>query len=204
MGENNLIQRLVWNFELSPNKFLSLNEIPTYDPEDLKWETRLFWPQDQIITLHKIEPELQYLTNYTHKNKEDCYYLLPKTDHNIKLRRGQLLYKPIAQHHSLATGFAAKINLDESSDTQLQKLRQRIKKEGIAIPVTKESFTYKFATNPAIKLELGRLEVKGALYYSLCVEGKSLQLVKSISSLLLGEYVSCDYVSFLKRVGAHD
>lgn len=201
-------QRLVWNFEFSPNKPPPLTRLAIKNKEDLKWEARFFWPDDQIITLYAVDKASLDLALYEQKHKEDDYYLLPDSNYNIKLRRNELLYKPILKQTPYATGFGAKTNLStitchsnehDPSTLDLDKVMQQAKELGTVVHVKKESFIYKFQTRPTIKLELARLEVHNKVYFSACVEGRSLYLVEKISEHLLGKQVSCDYVTFLKN-----
>jgi len=200
-------QRLVWNFEFVPNRPLPLARIGGKEREHLKWEARCFWADNQTIILNTIDNALLNLANYQQKFREDYYYLLPDCNYNIKRRRNELVYKPLEQQSPTAQGFSAKINLGQSQDYQaqanyvhLEKIAQQIEKEGIGIYVRKEALIYKFPTTPGIKLELARLEVLNKVYFSLCVEGKSLDLVETIFKHLLDEPISCDYVTFLKNI----
>jgi hypothetical protein len=201
-------QRLVWNFEFSSNKPPPLTRLEIKNKEDLKWEARFFWPDDQIITLYAVDKASLDLALYEQKHKEDDYYLLPDSNYNIKLRRNELLYKPILKQTPYATGFGAKTNLStitchsneqNQSTLNLDKVMQQAKELGTVVHVKKESFIYKFQTSPTIKLELARLEVHDKVYFSACVEGRSLYLVEKISEHLLDKQVSCDYVTFLKN-----
>lgn len=201
-------QRLVWNFEFSPKNTLNLSSTVN-ESDNLKWEIRFFWPGDQIITLHPIDDKLLDISNYQQKHKEDYYYLLPDSHYNIKRRRDELLYKPILKQSDNAVGFGSKINLEELSSISylkpeelinLQKIRQQTQEKGKEIAVRKDAFIFKFQTTPGIKLELARLEVNNKVYFSVCIEGKSLNLVETISEHLLDKYVSCDYVTFLKSI----
>ncbi|KTD52836.1 hypothetical protein [Legionella quateirensis] len=202
--------RLVWNFEFSTTKTIPLTDLITDEQDEIKWERRFFWSEDEIIHLTCIDNSLLDLANYHQKHKEDSYYLLPDSNLNIKLRRNELLYKPILQHTPSATGFGTKINLDtihDQTDTAedvnsdyLGSIALEARQKGIEVLVRKEAFIYKFPTIPHIKLELARLEVKEHVYFSACIEGKSLYLVELLSEHLLGKQVSCEYVSFLKNI----
>ncbi len=201
-------QRLVWNFEFSTKKLLPLpNKVNESDP--LKWEIRYFWSEDQIISLHLLDNSLLDLANYQQKHKEDYYYLLPDCSYNIKRRRNEMLYKPVLKHATHAIGYGTKINLEAVDDypdhepatiLKLQKIVRKAREKGLEVCVKKESFTYKFATTPNVKLELARLEVNNKVYFSVCIEGKSLYLVETINEYLLDKQVSCDYVTFLKSI----
>lgn len=203
-----MTQRLVWNFEFSTKKSLPLlNKVS--EPDRLKWEIRFFWPEDQIISLCILDDSLLDIGNYQQKHKEDYYYLLPDCTYNIKRRRAQILYKPVLKRATHAIGYGAKINLEAVADypsqepstvLKLQKILRQTQEKGIKVCVKKESFTYKFATHPNVKLELARLEVNNKVYFSVCIEGKSLYLVETINEYLLDKHVSCDYVTFLKSI----
>lgn len=203
-----MIHRLVWNFEFTTAKNLDLSDLPEKIEENLKWEARFFWPEDEIIRLSLIDNSLLELTNYQHKQKKDYYYLLPKTDYNIKSRRDELLYKPLVKKTKSVFGFGAKINLTElskkTSSNEEDKLNvlqliEQLNHNSIEVLVKKESFTYKFSVHPQIKLELSKIEMNHHIYFSACIEGKSRDLVETISKRLVGKQSSCDYVSFLKK-----
>lgn len=148
------------------------------------------------------------LANYQKKHKEDYYYLLPDSDHNIKQRRNELLYKPVIKQSGSALGFGSKIHLEtpqtlpchgDAGQLNRQELLKKIKEKGIVVFVKKEAFVFKFPTTPTVKLELARLEVKDKVYFSACIEGRSLNLVETISVLLFGTQPSFEYVTFLKK-----
>jgi hypothetical protein len=202
-------QRLVWNFEFGPGNIIPLSRLEANEKDDLKWEVRYFWPDEQTIVLNNIDNGLLNLANYERKFKDDCYYLLPDNDFNIKLRRNEVQYKPLIQQVNNVLGFGHKIILDKqlqnpneeaSFTSYLQQLAKQIKQVGIGITVKKESYTYKFPTNPPIRLELSRLEIDSTVYFSICIEGKSLFLVETLSNHLLDNQISCDYVHFLKKI----
>ena len=199
-------QRLIWNFEFSSKKKSLPAELFVENEQDnLKWESRFFWPFDQIIVLRNLDESLLDIANYQQKHREDSYFLLPDTNYNIKQRRNELLYKPQHQKTAHAIGFGSKINLGDLSgysenEAQLEEIKQRIEQEGIRVFVKKEAFIYKFPTKPSIKLELARIDVLDNIYFSACIEGKSRQGVETVSKYLLGEHVSCDYVTFLQNI----
>jgi hypothetical protein len=204
-----MAERLIWNFEFHQQKQTPLITLIANDPNDLKWENRFFWSADEIIHLNTIDPLLLDITRYQQKHKEDYYYLLPKKNLNIKRRRGELLYKPVVKRSGSMLGFGPKINLDgietlpkdkDSNFEALKKIISAVNAQGVKIFVKKEAFIYKFPTTPTIKLELARLEVNNKVYFSVCVEGRSMQLVKTISAILLTRQKSCGYVSFLKSI----
>ena len=201
-------QRLIWNFEFFTKKIVSFSNL-VEPPDSLKWEIRYFWPENHIICLYNIDDSLLDITQYQQKYKEDCYYLLPEDNCNIKYRRNQLLYKPLLKRTSKAVGYGAKINLSAISDSPdeqqqssdyLLELLHQAQSFGKKINVQKTSFTYKFATTPHVKLELAQLVVDEKVYFSACIEGKSLPLVETINKLLLDDQVSCEYVTFLKSI----
>ncbi len=183
-------QRLVWNFELTQKKKDLPEKFPEQKSDPLKWEIRFFWPENQIVTLNKIDDSLLNLSRYQCKYREDLYYLLPDSHCNIKRRRDQFFYKPLLKQSNQAMGFGTKIKLDDLPKNS----------PAIEVAVKKEAFIYKFPTKPSIKLELARLEVCNKVYLSLCIEGKSLNIVESIAEHLLEKQVSCEYVSFLKNI----
>ncbi|MCW8445643.1 hypothetical protein OQJ05_16490 [Fluoribacter gormanii] len=197
-------QRLVWNFEFTPKTSLSLANLVDKKDEQIKWETRYFWPDNKIIVLNSIDKSLLDLTQYKQKHREDCYYLLPGTSYNIKKRREQLIYKPLIKQSSHAAGYGAKIILSDHQDhplsPDLREITQQVEQEGVEVYVKKEALIYKLPTNPTVKIELARLEACNQIYFSLCIEGKSLHLVETISKHLLDEPVSCQYVTFLKNL----
>lgn len=197
------MQRLIWNFEFIPAKKIPPKYFRPREQESLKWEARYFWSAEEIIQLYAIDSSLLDIANYQQKHREDQYYLLPDCQFNIKKRREQLLYKPLIEHSKHVYGFGPKINLDDEASSN-QELRAKIKAQGRCVLVKKEAFVYKFNSKPGVKLELARIELLDDIYFSVCIEGKSRELVKGISGLVLGKAVSCDYVTFLKNVLAHD
>lgn len=208
MNENNKNCRLLWNFEFSTEKQLPLTDLVVNEKDDLKWESRFFWPDKQIITLCSTDNSILDLSNYEQKYKDDDYFLIPGTNYNIKRRRNELLYKPIIKETPYALGFGHKINLEEIQNIpaqetnkvlHLQKIVHEMQRGRTLIHVQKEAFNYKFPTIPTIKLELARLELDNKVYFSACIEGRSRYLVETISEHLLGKQVSCDYVTFLKN-----
>ncbi|HAU1295271.1 TPA: hypothetical protein JBI36_03395 [Legionella pneumophila] len=203
-----IMQRLVWNFEFSSEQTTPLTTLGHDAQDNLKWEKRYFWPTDQIIRLNTIDSSLLDLANYQKKHKEDYYYLLPDSDHNIKQRRNELLYKPVIKQSGTALGFGPKIHLEtpqtlschgDAGQLNRQELLKKIKEKGIVVFVKKEAFVFKFPTTPTVKLELARLEVRDKVYFSACIEGRSLNLVETISVLLFGTQPSFEYVTFLKK-----
>ncbi|KGP63092.1 hypothetical protein EP47_04690 [Legionella norrlandica] len=203
------MQRLIWNFEFPTNRTIPLTTFSPYVRDKLKWEKRYFWFADQTIHLNNIDNALLDLANYQQKHKEDYYYLLPDSNYNIKQRRNQLLYKPLIKQSGSTLGFGPKINLDDpqyslrhDNDFHIERedLLKKVNTGGVAVLVKKEAFIFKFSTTPNIKLELARLEINNKVYFSACVEGRSLNLVENISTLLFGNQASGDYVAFLKSI----
>lgn len=202
-------QRLVWNFEFSTTNTIQLTHLVADERDEIKWERRFFWSEDDIVSLSNIDNSLLDLANYHQKHKEDHYFILPGCNYNIKIRRNELLYKPVRDQTPSTIGFGHKINLNnietlnDIKDSERRKLGDIALKahhEGVEVFVKKESFVYKFPTTPSIKLELARLEVMNKVYFSACIEGKSLNLVELLSDHLLGKQVSCEYVTFLKKI----
>ena len=146
------------------------------------------------------------MSNYEIKHREDQYSLLADYDFNIKRRRNQLLYKPLLQKKDFLSSYSKKINLTESppdlvlAGTNNLRVTDLLEKNEQIISVSKEALIYKFPSTPTIKLELARLEIGKCVYFSLCVEGRSQTLVRTLARGLLGTKVSCDYVSFLKQI----
>lgn len=197
-------QRLIWNFEFTPQTAsLPAELLIKREPDEVKWEIRFFWPNDEIIVLNTVDSSLLDISNYQQKLREDYYYLLADRNYNIKRRRNELLYKPLLKQTPQAMAFGSKVtidNLDDSADPQLKKIAQQIAQHSMEVYVKKVAFIYQFATKPKVKLELARLEVHNQTYLSACIEGKSLFLVEHIAEHLLGKHNSCEYVTFLKSI----
>jgi hypothetical protein len=201
-----MIRRLVWNFEFvnaNPIEFAKLN---TLQEDALKWEARVFWPETDIIQLNLIDTNLLQLQHYQYKQKIDLYHLVPEKDHNIKSRRGELFYKPLIKKNKYACGYGTKLNLSTLSTSpstlkipELMAITAELQHTP-GLQIEKDSFIYKFSSQPAIRLELSRIQIHQTIYFSLCVEGRSRHAVETITTCLLGETVSSDYVSFLKKI----
>ena len=88
------MQRFVWNFEIDTQYPLTMDAFSIEEKEEVRWERRFFWPENKIIKLHGLNQEFLKLSNYTVKPRCDRYYVLADSDANIKLRRGEMLYKP--------------------------------------------------------------------------------------------------------------
>lgn len=204
-----MTQRLVWNFEFTTPNQLALSDLKIKKEDDIKWEARFFWPETEIISLQLIDDSLLELAHYQQKQKQDYYYLISEQDYNLKSRRGELLYKPLMKKGKYSLGFGSKINLNESNnnsaavESHVKKMMKQLD-HSTEVLVKKESFTFKFSIHPPIKLELARIDIDQNIYFSLCIEGKSRNLVETISKGLLGKQPTCDYVSFLKKVTHHE
>ena len=200
-----MTNRLVWNFEFTPSTNFLLLNLDKVEENELKWEARFFWPETEIITLQLLDSDLLELAHYQHKQKSDKYYLL-KQGFNIKNRRDELVYKPLIKKGKYSLGFGHKLTLAEPDKTPPDLYKSDLKKiiagikHSTAVLVKKESFSYKFATQPHTKLELARIEINSAIYFTLCVEGQSRYLVEKISKKLLGKRATEDYVGFLKGI----
>lgn len=200
--------RLVWNFEITNNHLLNLNDLINDSPDEVRWEARYFWPSEAIVCLDGLDQRFLALSNYEAKHRQDSYILLADAHFNLKYRRQQLSYKPLLKEAEGLKGYGKKINLDDypadlilpaSKGLKAVDLFKQVEKNSQKIEVAKEALIYKFPTNPTIKLELARLEINQQAYFSLCVEGRSQILVTTLARHLLRAGVSCDYVSFLKQ-----
>ena len=200
-----MTNRLVWNFEFTPSTNFLLSNLDKVEEDELKWEARFFWPETEIITLQLLDNDLLELAHYQHKQKSDKYYLL-KQGFNIKNRRDELVYKPLIKKGKYSLGFGHKLNLSEPDNFSPDLHKSDLKKimtginHSTEVSVKKESFSYKFATHPHTKIELARIEINSAIYFTLCIEGKSRYLVEKISKKLLGKRATENYVGFLKEI----
>lgn len=201
-------KRLVWNFEIENKKPLQLPSLSTIEEGLMRWECRYFWPVDNIITLHGLNDDFLCLSQYQNKHRQDIYYLLPDANYNLKLRRDELVYKPLLNIKPNAFAYGKKINLQEQPeglplagcDEDGPSLIARIKKQAIEIKVDKEALIYKFDTSTPSKLELAWLQVDKKSFFSVSIESRSLILVESICAQVLGGLSTCDYVTFLKGI----
>lgn len=200
-------KRLVWNFEINTDQPLQLPGPSSIEPNQPRWESRFFWPDDQIITLRGLSNTFLELSQYQIKHREDTYYLLPNTNYNIKTRREQLFYKPIVMKKANAIAYGKKIKLEEHAanmpvpgceEQDAQTLIAHIHSKGIKINVVKEALIYTFDTTPTTKLELAMLYVAKKAYFSVNIESRSIQTVELITQRLLGKVSTCDYVAFLR------
>ena len=200
-------KRLVWNFEISTESPLQLPRANCIDENKTHWESRFFWPDNERIVLRGLNDTHRELSRYQVKHREDCYFLLPTTDYNIKIRHEQLSYKPVLMKKPCAIAYGKKIKLAEwptneplpgCTEKNTAALMERIQREGKKINVEKEALIYTFETTPPIKLELAWLHVAGNGYFSTSIESRCMEYVESMSRQLLGDVVTRDYVSFLK------
>ena len=202
-----MTKRLVWNFEINHGNPLKIPKTCVEDAHTERWESRFFWPENKIIVLNGLDDNFLALSRYQAKHRQDTYCLLPDTDYNIKIRRNQPLYKPILMKTQQAIVYAKKINLEEqepglclpgTGQTDAQTLLARIQHESQRIDVEKEALIYRFETVPTLKLELARLRVANAIWFSVNIESRSGHLVESITQQLFDGQMPCDYVTFLK------
>lgn len=194
-----MTNRLVWNFEFTSSSKLILANLDKEKEDELKWEARFFWPENAIIKLKLLDNSLLELSHYQHKQKNDIYYLVKK-NYNIKNRREVLVYKPLIKKGKYAVGFGPKLHLSaDALNPEIEEVIQQLNNSKTVV-VKKESFSYKFPTQPTIKLELARIEIDSVLYFTLCLEGKSRALVEKMSKHLVGKQPNEEYVSFLKRI----
>lgn len=204
--------RFAWNFEINSDEPFTfpMNAIDAAMNANLHWETRFFWMDNEIIVVSGLEKSLLELSRYKIKHRTDHYYLLPDTDYNIKIRHDKLTYKPMLQRSKTAIAYGKKIMLvdcvldnkainEDENHVDPVKLLERIKTQGQLIKVDKEALIYTFQSDPSIKIEFARLRINRAIYFSLSVESASQRLVESLSQRMVGNAISCDYVTFLKN-----
>ena len=200
-------KRLVWNFEINPDIPFQQSTITNVELNEARWEARFFWPEDNIIILNGLSPDFLNLSGYDIKHKNDIYYLLPKADYNLKIRKNELYYKPILMKKSKAIAFGKKIKLSEQDkdskllgceEKSVSSLLEDIKRHGKTIEINKEAISYKFLTSPATKLELSRLKVENKIYFSASIESYSRELVEITTKQLLGSVNTSDMLNFLK------
>lgn len=206
-------QRFVWNFEINPAA-QSFMPPPLNFPIDTKhWEARFFWPASSIIILQGLDASFLNLTHYDIKKQNDRYLILPNSDINLKIRKNNLVYKPIYERTPQCTAFGKKINLEGLAPAdnlpgehpiQVGSLMAQIKQQPNEISIKKEMLKTALSDNPAAKLELTRLIINHNVFFSLCIESKAPLLIDWWIKQLRIEGVSCDYVSFLKANQHHD
>ncbi|MGQ3890685.1 hypothetical protein [Legionella sp. CNM-4043-24] len=201
--------RLVWNFSIDDSNPLDISSFGEDEADSLRWEIRYFWADHGEIVLRGLDTECLNLTRFTVKHRPDAYYLLADKDYNIKQRRGEILIKPVMRQEDACLGYGKKINLFNYPAEQMlpglnpltgAQMMESVQSEGRIVNVDKCALIYKFDTQPGIKLELARLTIDSRIFFSACVEGRSLRLVNLISKHLLNQQISCDYVSFLKQI----
>lgn len=207
-------KRLVWNFEINLDERLSLDGLASQEDDAVRWEARYFWPEKTIISLYGLDDKCLMLTPlyFQNKQRQDVYYLLPEYHLNIKIRREELVYKPLLSKKEGYYGFGKKINVMDLASEQalpgcpslkISTLHELIKAHGKPIEVFKTALIHKFNTTPPLKLELSRLIINQVTYFSASIEGRSYSLVKQASEHLLKQNNSCDYVTFLHNL-SHD
>ncbi|WP_148294850.1 hypothetical protein [Legionella oakridgensis] len=202
-------KRFVWNFEIKNESLLELpsnNDMPV---DELRWESRYFWPESAIISLNGLDDQFLELSRYEAKHRQDTYYLLPDVNFNLKMRRDQLLYKPMLKQMTWATAYGKKIKLTATEQSlsipdhnpiDIQSLLVNAKDTIKTVTVSKEALIYQFPTTPKLKMELARLCIGDAVYFSLSLESKVLTWVEYLSKNLLQGKTPCDYVTFLKTL----
>ncbi len=202
-------KRFVWNFEINTDKSLEIPFVENFVPSLNHWESRFFWPEESVVTLHGLNDDFLQLSHYQIKHRHDTYYLLPNADYNLKTRHDQLFYKPILMKKPQAIAYGKKIKLEDEAanlefpgyeDKDVAALITHIKTQGRKIGVEKEALIYRFETVPAIKLELARLYVANKTYLSASIESRSYSSVESMSRQLLGDLPTSDYVTFLGEI----
>ncbi|VEG91842.1 hypothetical protein [Legionella spiritensis] len=205
--------RLVWNFEIDTGSKIPFPSLPHADKESLRWESRFFWPEDTIITVHGLDETYLNLSHYESKHRSDTYYLLADYDFNLKQRRGEWLYKPLLQESESLQGFGKKINvrllspdtpIPAASNISAGQLLTLLEQNSRPVTVEKEALIYRFDSKPTIKMELSRLDTDLGTFFSACVEGRCASLVTQISNHLFPKQTPCGYVPFLKQEIIHD
>lgn len=203
-------KRLVWNFEIDPTPSLQLPESKgASSPEELRWESRYFWPENERITLHGLPEPFLELSRYRIKHKEDTYHLLENAEYNLKMRRDQLFYKPLLITEGNLYAYGKKINLAEyptntplpqASEIDAATLAKRVQQESKPVQVIKEALIYRLLPDPKTKLELSWLRIAERTYFSVSVESTSQFLVKSLATQIVRSGKATNYVSFLKTL----
>ncbi len=200
-------KRLLWNFEINDSNPLQMPTPRGLEQEDIRWEARFFWPENTVITLHGLNDKYLDISRYEIKHRDDIYCVLPDANYNLKIRREQLLYKPLLATTPYAQGYGKKIKLDEQTRTSSlpglnditpSMLWQHSQNTRHKIHVEKEALIYPFETSPKCTLELAKLHVKNATYFSVNIESRSLMLVTSLAKQIIGLDATCDYITFLK------
>jgi hypothetical protein len=204
-----LMKRFVWNFEFNAENPFPWGELNPSGSSDLRWEARFFWPEQEIVEIKGLEDGFLDLSRYEIKHREDTYLLMDDHSLNLKIRRDNLLYKPICKRSATAVAYGKKIKLNEEPPQHkiaetpvltVQELLTNIKISGRKISVIKEALIYKVPTTPWIKLEFAKLIVGSTTYFSLSVETYEQGWVEQVCQHLLGKRTPCDYVTFLKGI----
>ena len=203
-------KRLIWNFEIDSTNSLQLPENnDAFSPEEPRWESRYFWPEDERITLYGLSESFLELSRYRIKHREDTYHLLQNFEYNLKIRRDQLFYKPLLTIEGNLYAYGKKINLAEfpantplpqSSEADAATLTKRVQLESKPVRVIKEALIYRLVPNPKTKLELSWLRIASRAYFSVSIESPSKFLVKSLATQIVRSDKATNYISFLKTL----
>ena len=202
-------KRLVWNFEINTENPVALPQAHHFIETPNRWESRFFWPNNEVITLRGLNHNFLNLSEAQIKHRSDTYYVLPNTDYNLKLRHDQLLYKPILMKKSIAIAYGKKIKLEASvpglelpgCDTHnVAALIAHIKDHAVKINIEKEALIFRFDTAPISKLELAWLTVANESYFSASIESRAFSIVESLTQQLIGDMPTSDYVTFLQGI----
>lgn len=200
-------RRLVWNFEINSDNPLQLPGSESPSPDSNRWESRFFWPGDEIITLHGLSDHFRELSRYEIIHKEDTYFLLPNEAFNFKLRKDRLFYKPLLVKESDAVAYGKKITLDDQppairlpgfGSQTIDTILSRIKSEGVRLTVEKEALTYSFDTTPRCKFELAWLRVLNKNFFTVSIESKAFPIVAAIRKQMIQNKIASDYITFLR------
>lgn len=200
-------KRLVWNFEINISHPLDLPRVYEKPDDDIHWESRFFWSEREMITLSGLDEHCLDLSRYTIKHRSDTYFLLPDADYNIKARKQAFIYKPLIEKTKRAVAYGKKIKLEQHAEPIItaqgqmtpQSLIQLATTQGRSVLIEKEALIYKFDSHPNAKLELARLSLGHAIYFSVGIESRSRTLVEDLSYRLIGDVETTDYITFLKR-----
>lgn len=166
-----------------------------------------------MVCLHSLNDDYLDLSRYESKHREDTYHVLAAFNFNIKVRRGELLYKPLLEETALLLGFGKKIPLHEQPPDMVlpgtdglsaRQLLELVEKNSNIITVEKDALVLKLADEPTIKLELSRLKMGSDIFFSACIEGRAQGLVQAIAEHVFPGQMPSDYVHFLKQQVYHD
>lgn len=205
-----MTKRLIWNFEIQSAPSIDFSGLSPEEKGAVRWEARYFWNDQDTITLSGLEERFLDLSHYSYKKHHDRYFLLHEFDGNIKSRHDQLVYKPLVKRVDDYCGFEKKIVIDEDSPdivvaTHLELTTGELFnyiKTNTPVTVDKVAATWSITTLPKTKLELSRLIINKKTYFSLCIEGRSLSHVSTISKVIIKEKAAENYVDFLKKIQA--